>query len=601
MLKEKNAPFRAILGTAAGKCGDGYESSQDLITVYRKEKKKWARPEIRAIRAGQTLSFKASKSGKGRYVALCLDFGTETAGAVRLEVSGARGGEILDALVTESVTGLVPDFVDIKEGCYVAMGGRLILGRGRTFHEFCHYWGFRFLVLVIRGSGTALKISASVNTVEYPLDVKGSFSSSDRTLNAIHAVSVRTQRLCMFDAYVDCPWREQAQWWGDARVQAANTFYLSADARLFRRGIRQIGAQQLENGLTYGHAPTYGHNSILPDFTLTWIATHWDYYWQTGDLSLFKEMRERILKALGYFEKATAKNGLIGYDNRYWLFLDWADIFKDGYPTLYNLYYVMALKTASAMFSLAGEKRVSTLLKRRELALRRAILRLLYDKRDRSFLGGLDWKGGPVKGERGHAYALAILLDLVKDQNTYFAREKLLPIVNAHSVPVNDKIAYSSSSPYPSPFFINYVFQALEKCGEKEAVVNCIRRFWGKWIREGFTATPEFWHQKPGYQSLCHAWSAHPIVHLADILLGVRQVSAGWSEVEIAPCFCGVGTARGRVATPHGLIRVFRKLKGKTAEFSIAVPHGVKARVLLPGRAPANLTGMMTTVVPMRG
>ena len=38
----------------------------------------------------------------------------------------------------------------------------------------------------------------------------------------------------MTDSYVDCPWREQAQWWGDARVQAANTLHLSADPRMLR-------------------------------------------------------------------------------------------------------------------------------------------------------------------------------------------------------------------------------------------------------------------------------------------------------------------------------------------------------------------------------
>ena len=82
----------------------------------------------------------------------------------------------------------------------------------------------------------------------------------------------------MIDAYVDCPWREQAQWWGDARVQAANTFHLSADARMLKRGIRQIAAQEPPNGLTYGMTPTMSHHCILPDYTLTWVMTIWDYY-----------------------------------------------------------------------------------------------------------------------------------------------------------------------------------------------------------------------------------------------------------------------------------------------------------------------------------
>lgn len=598
MLREENLPFVSILSRASGKSGAGYESSRDLVTVFGKEKKTWARADLRVLRTRQALSFTVPKSGKDRYTALCLDFGHETAGAVRLEISGARGVEIVDALVTESVTGLVPDFVDITDGCYVAMGGRLFPRRGATSHEFFQYWGFRFLVLIVRNNVSPLRISASVNTVAYPLNVTGSFSSSDQTLNAVHAVSVRTQRLCMFDAYVDCPWREQAQWWGDARVQARNTFYLSADARLFRRGIRQIGTQQLDNGLTYGHAPTYGHNCVLPDFTLTWIATHWDYYWQTGDLSLFREMRGQVLKALGYFERATAQNGLIGYDDRYWLFLDWAELFKEGYPALYNFYYVMALQAASALFLLTGEKKMAAVLKKREQALRRAILKHLYDPRKKEFLAGLDWKGRPVRGERAHAYALAVLVDLVKKDNDYFVREKLLPLTRLPFAPASGKGLSGSS--FPSPFFINYVFQALKKGGENEAVVDCIRKFWGKWVREGFTAAPEVWYESRGGTSLCHAWSAHPIVHLADVLLGVRQLSAGWKEVEIAPCFCGVRSVRGLVATPLGVIKVFRQTMGRKAEFTLAVPQGMKALVRLPGQAPREVTGTMNAVFAVK-
>ena len=79
--------------------------------------------------------------------------------------------------------------------------------------------------------------------------------------------------MCSLDAFVDTPWREQAQWWGDARVQAWNVFHLNGDTQLFRRGIAQIAAQTLPNGLTYGHAPTMAHECILPDFTLIWLIT----------------------------------------------------------------------------------------------------------------------------------------------------------------------------------------------------------------------------------------------------------------------------------------------------------------------------------------
>src|SRR3972149_521002 len=101
----------------------------------------------------------------------------------------------------------------------------------------------------------------------YPLKITGQFKSGDRVLNDIHRICVQTQKVCCLDSYVDTPWREQAQWWGDARVQAQNTVHLSGDMRLLARGIRSVGAQRTPNGLTYGHAPTIAHGCILPDFT----------------------------------------------------------------------------------------------------------------------------------------------------------------------------------------------------------------------------------------------------------------------------------------------------------------------------------------------
>src|SRR5690606_9221744 len=103
------------------------------------------------------------------------------------------------------------------------------------------------------------------------------------------------------------------------------------------------------DGVTYGHAPTMAHNCVLPDFTLIWIVTLWDYYWQTGDLSLFRSQRSTIENALTYFEKHTGKHGLVEYDDRYWLFLDWTTLFKEGAPSVYNLWLLIAFDKLAEM------------------------------------------------------------------------------------------------------------------------------------------------------------------------------------------------------------------------------------------------------------
>jgi len=330
----------------------------------------------------------------------------------------------------------------------------------------------------------------------------------------------------MLDAYVDCPWREQSQWWGDARIQGWNTFYISSDTRLFKRGLRQIVAQQTPEGLTYAHTPTVSHDCIIPDFTLTWLITHWDYYWQTGDISLFREMKKDIHRIMGFFNKSLSKNGLLPNDYRYSLFLDWCEIFRDGYSTLYNLFYLMALRKIISLFKVDGDEKSVRVYKEREKKLLSAIKRNLYDGKNKILYAGLSWKEKPVIQNSPHLNAFIILLDIFPEIHKKVEKE-LVPFVKCSR----------KGEIIPSPFFMMYIFEALKKIGRTAEVINCIERWWGEMIKNGFTTTIERWDFQRGQTSACHAWSAHPIVHFSNILLGIWQISAGWEKIKFSPTF----------------------------------------------------------------
>lgn len=575
-LREEIRFPRGVVATSSGRCAKGYAGAADVVALYASEKHAW--------RASKGASIEAPPTGKDRYHAVCVDFGKEVVGSLRIVVEGAKGGEIVDTLVTEGLYGLEPGIFDpAGKECHEAFGNRLVLRRGRTEHEQFDAWGYRYAVIVVRNSSKKLKIGLKLHGIGYPLELKGEFQSSNERLNDIYEMCVWTQQCCMLDAYVDCPWREQAQWWGDARVQGANTFVLSADARLMARGIRQIASQDVPNGLTYGHAPTMAHGCILPDFTLTWILTHRDYYWQTGDLSLFEEHKARIHRAFEYFQSMRAPNGLLPYDNRYWLFLDWCPLFKEGFPTLYNFFYLAALRAAIELFRLSGEEPHEYV--RREEALVEAIEKHLF--RNGTILGGLSWEGKPVAQNSGHVYAWAILLDLFPDHHQTFLERQLLPIVRG---PRKDPLT-------PSPFFMTYVFDALKKCGRMEETIECIERGWGEMLDRGCTTAVEVWSARPGYGSLCHAWSAHPIVHFSNILLGIWQESPAWQTIRFAPTFARATRARGKVATPHGAIESSWEKSGGAVHVALDLPPGVTALVTLPGLRKESVTGRKEWIV----
>lgn len=55
---------------------------------------------------------------------------------------------------------------------------------------------------------------------------------------------------------------------------------------------------------------------------------------QTGSLEPFQQHQSVIRKALEYFEsQLNPATGLLNYDHRFWLFLDWTNLHKEGCST----------------------------------------------------------------------------------------------------------------------------------------------------------------------------------------------------------------------------------------------------------------------------
>ena len=469
-----------------------------------------------------------------------------------------------------------PHYVSLSHS-KIALGSRLICRKGVTAHTFFHSYGFRYLVLTGRDIRSPLHVKASLRESRYPMQRRGEFVSSNQELNKIWEICAWTQEICSLDAFVDTPWREQAQWWGDARIQAWNTFHLDGDARLFRRGIHCIASQTTANGLTYGHAPTTAHHCILPDFTLTWILTLWDYYWQTGSLEAFLTHRPTLEAALQYFERHTdSKTGLVRYDPRYWLFLDWTPIFREGHPALLSLWLLEALDKAAALYQLAGSPKEASLLKSRARKLRLALRRLT--RQDGLLRDGLTYAGKAVKDASIHTQTLALLTRLNPMHDKAMIAKSLLPFIRDENPPEVD----------PSAYWISYVFTALAERGHGREVAEYIQRRWAPMVEQG--GTWENWNPKVGEESHSHAWSAHPLFQLMQILGGVRQTAPGWKEIAVSPDFIG-DHARCTVPTPHGLIRSSWQREGTTISMHLSIPRGVRAHVCIGGMKSRVVTG----------
>lgn len=575
LLAERPLAPASLLGTGEGRCSPDHHRVRDVVCLRCAEDRSHrpARPE-----AAADSPLLVTPTGLYGLRSHLLDFGRTVVGNLVLTIEGARGGEIIDTHLGETIT---PDTLVIDQGgacsSHMAFGDRLVCRAGSQTHRFYHHYGFRYLDLTVRGSTDALRVTVGLDWCGYPFETTGAFASSDPVLERIWRACAWTQQCCSLDAYVDTPWREQVQWWGDARVQAWNTFHLTGDARLLRRGIAQIATQTTPDGLTYGHAPTMAHSCILPDFTLIWLLTLWDYYWQTGSTEPLLAHRETVRRALAYFERQTdPRSGLVTHDERYWLFLDWTDLHKDGAPTLLNLWLLLALEKLAALHHLAGLPAAADPLEAWAARLRTALAKLLGP--DGLLRDGLDHDGRVVSATSIHSQVLAAAaaipgLDLAAAEQTLF-----LPFLRGELQP----------KAKPSAYWITYLFSALTDRGHGAEVVAFIRRHWSAMADYG--STWENFEPVRGAESRSHAWSAHPLYHLMQTVGGVTQSAAAWHEIEFRPVFHG-DHARVTVPTPHGDIVAAWQRDEDTLAVRLHLPLGIHARVHLPDRPALTVSG----------
>jgi len=580
-------PYSHTCGQAAGRCGKGYRDAENLTDVFRDENRAATWQTEQYVTAGKAgLSIEIPRTGPDRYHAKICDFGRQCFGTLLVQARDAEGGEIVDFFACEALDDAGrPILPERGAACWASMSMRLILRRGTTRHEFMHPLGHRFLVAIVRNTRRPIRLRLSLRQTIYPMHVRGRFTCDDDELQNIYDMCLNTQRNCALDSYVDTPWREQAQWWGDARVQAWNTFHLAHDPALLRRGIRLLAEQEVPNGLTYGHAPTIAHECILPDFTLTWLLTLWDYYWQTGDIALFIEQWPRAQRALGYFEtEGVGRWGLLGYDDRYWLFLDWTDLHRIGTSTLLNLWYVLTLDKLAELCAVADMPAEREALRTRRKEMIERIDRYLFDRRAGLFRDGLTGAGKPVPVHSVHSQTLALLAGIAPDDAAeHMIATRLLPLVRDEDVP----------GARPSSYWITYVYDVLEQFGHGLAVIDHLRRWWRPMLRYGGAC--ENWLDVPvtvdgvavsgiGHLTCSHAWAAHPIFHLARTLGGITQTDVAWRRIRFAPVLDAEGPANVQVAvpTPHGLIRSQWQRKSHAIEVRLNLPKPIVADVELP-------------------
>ncbi len=578
LLTQKIKSFKTVASTWTGESARGYKISPDVYHLAQSESKKKTKNLIdnpSAMLSDDAGVTTLPPPPDGDFVAAVLDTGTYLSAHLILDLAEASGDEIIDVLYADELDkdGFVEIVGDMQRThiCEEARATRYRCRPGAQRWETFSFVGFRYVAVIFRNVDHPLKVRF-IGARQVHADVKfaGAFECSDPKLNNIWETARTTQLNCLFDAFVDCPQREQAQWWGDARVQAKVTAYAFGDASILARGISQLAGSQSGQGELHAHPPADVHHR-LPDFMMTWVGTLMDYYQQTGDTAVLTQTAPVLHKLFEFFASHEGSTGLIGDNDGWWLFLDWQNLYKANYSAVLNMMYLQALRRAAEICRLMGDLPGSTAYASHAEQLQQVIESTFWNEKDKLWADGFNpATGNQAEAISQHANTLAILLDLKPETHAGIAKDVLLKSATSKRTKVLTA----------SPFFYAYVLEAMIAAGLRTEAMEVLKQKWGEMLDGGAVT---FWETWKNEASRCHAWSASPLYHLSQQILGVIPTAPGWTKVRIQPLPLKLEFAKGSVPTPRGIIKVdWERAGDDQLVVRVEIPDGIDAEFISP-------------------
>ncbi len=495
-----------------------------------------------------------------RCATVILDFGREITGFGWLDVEGNEGA-IVDVAYGERLVGGRVQAVMQN----TAYADRYILKASRQRHEVHDWKGYRYVQLTFRNLTRPLLVhgAGSVFT-SYPVGRVGAFECSDPMLTRVWNVGAYTQQLCMHDALMDCPWREQQQWLGDGRVQLLIIQNAFGDRAMPRKFIEQFAEAQLPSGMI----PNVSLSThYMTDYALWWVQGVLDVLLFDGDVEFSKSVFPNMAGLLEWFEDYVNADGLLE-DVAGTAFIDWANVGREGICAPLNAIYYIARQSAAEIACATGNASHAEQWRETAEKVENAFHDTFWDSRRELYVDNV------ISGQRTekfsqHTQAIAALAGLSRVDNTALLTRAL-----------EDKELVRTE-----PYFSFYLLEALARAGLAEKGLEFIREKWGAMIEQGATSFWEEWQVTGTFRagrwiarprSHCHAWSAAPTAWLSRYVLGVRVEEAD-GPIIVEPQPCGLDSASGVVPTRYGPVKIVWQIKDGRLHVEADIPENAPA------------------------
>lgn len=514
-------------------------------------------------------------------VKILLDNEVLTTGYPQLSFTGGKGAKIgisyAEALFEND------NMSDRDKGNRDATDGKVFIGytdtvtadggADRTYEPL--WWRtWRYIQLSVETGDEPLVLNdISAMSSMYPFELASSFEAAGHP-EYQHFIEVgwRTARLCAHETYMDCPYYEQLQYFGDSRIQAMITHYNTRDPWMVKHLIEQGRQSLCPDGITQSRYP--GHISqFIPTFSLYWICTAHDYWMMRGDEEYLKTLLPAFRGVISWFEPYLAEDHTLR-NLPYWIFGDWSGMAhgtfpndKDGRSALVDQLYILTLQAAADMEEHFGNKHIAADYAALEKTMREGFKAKYWDASKQMFANHCDWNSYSQ-----HVNILAILSDTVtgKEASDLFMRV------------LGDKSILQCTV-----YYRYYLQMAMKKTGHGDLLLDTLQILEDQKAK-GLTTIAEM--PDPS-RSDCHAWGSSMNIEFFRTVLGIDSAAPGFKRVVISPSLGKLTEAKGVMPHPDGEIAACYQLKNGRLKAEITLPEGVSGVFVWKGKTTALKPG----------
>ena len=502
---------------------------------------------------------------------LLLDQGYETTAFPELTVSGGKGARVdlryAEALFLPAAPGQAR-----SKGNRDEVEGKRFLGAFDTYladggaHRLYRplYWRtYRYLKLDVATAEQPLTVEDLHGVfTSYPFQRKAVFQvenggEADGEVQRILSTGWRTARLCAHETYMDCPYYEQLQYAGDARIQMLVSLYTAGDASLMRNGIALLDSTRNADGLMYSRAPS-SLVQYIPGFSLWWVGMVHDYLMYTEDAPFVRQMLPGVRAVLSYFAGFQKETGSLAR-MPFWTYADWVAAWprgsapddENGSSAVFDLHLALAYDWAADLEQSVGNPGMAASDRAETSRLKAFVLSHDWDA-----ARGLFADQPSHRTWSQHANTLALLAHLVPPAQGRAIFEKT--------------IADPSLAPV-SIYYRAYTNAALREVGLGDRYLDMLDP-WRQMLKNGLTTWAE---TADPARSDCHAWGASPNFELLRTVAGIDSMAPGFARVRVAPNLGMLNQVHARMPHPKGDIDVRLVRLGGKLTADVELPAGI--------------------------